>query len=57
MGSRGVYMFALGCSGNVHGFPLRGGLGAADAAGLSLALESADWLTQNPLRPRQSRRL
>ena len=41
MGSRGVYMFALGCSGNVHGFPLRGGLGAADAAGLSLALAAS----------------
>ena len=34
-------MFALGCSGNVHGFPLRGGLDAADAAGLSLALAAS----------------
>ena len=33
----GVFMFAQGCSANINGFPLRGGFGACDAAGLSLA--------------------
>ena len=33
----GIVMFAQGCAGNINGHPLRGGIGAADAAGLSLA--------------------
>ena len=32
-----VFMFAQGCGANINGFPLRGGFGACDAAGLSLA--------------------
>ncbi|MDE0299939.1 MAG: hypothetical protein OXN17_14990 [Candidatus Poribacteria bacterium] len=35
--AEGVFMFAQGCSANINGFPLRGGFGACDAAGLSLA--------------------
>ncbi len=35
--AEGVLMFAQGCSANINGFPLRGGFGACDAAGLSLA--------------------
>ena len=50
--SRGVYMFAQGCSGNVNGFPLRGGLGAADAAGLSLAFAASRGLADaKPIAP------
>ena len=33
----GVFMFAQGCCGNINGHPLRGGFGACEAAGLSLA--------------------
>ncbi len=32
-----VFLFAQGCSGNINGFPLRGGIGAADACGRDLA--------------------
>ena len=35
--AEGVFMFAQGCGANINGFPLRGGFGACDAAGLSLA--------------------
>lgn len=33
----GIFMFAQGCCGNINGHPLRGGFGACEAAGLSLA--------------------
>ena len=33
----GVFMYIQGCGGNVNGFPLRGGIPACNAAGLSLA--------------------
>ncbi|MXY93341.1 MAG: hypothetical protein F4047_15350 [Caldilineaceae bacterium SB0670_bin_27] len=33
----GVFMFAQACCGDINGHPLRGGFGACDAAGLSLA--------------------
>ena len=33
----GVFMFAQGCCGDINGHPLRGGFGACEAAGLSLA--------------------
>ncbi len=33
----GVFLFAQGCCGNINGHPLRGGFGACEAAGLSLA--------------------
>lgn len=33
----GVFMFAQAACGNINGYPLRGGVKAADAAGLSLA--------------------
>jgi len=36
MGSDGVFMFAQACGGNINGFPLRGGIRAADAAGKDL---------------------
>ncbi|MFH1921201.1 MAG: hypothetical protein ABIP48_15135 [Planctomycetota bacterium] len=36
-GGAGVYMFAQGCCGNINGFPLRGGIDAAAAAGRDLA--------------------
>ena len=54
----GVFMFAQGCGGNINGFPLRGGFGAADAAGLSLAfatsraLAEAKTVTSAPLKVR-----
>ena len=32
-----VYMFAQGCCGNINGFPLKGGIDAAQAAGRDLA--------------------
>ena len=48
LGRRGVFMFAQACGANINGFPLRGGLDAARAAGRDLgwavarALDSAD---------------
>lgn len=33
----GVFMFTQACCGNINGYPLRGGIAACDAAGLSLA--------------------
>lgn len=33
----GVFMFAQACGADINGYPLRGGIHAADAAGLSLA--------------------
>ena len=38
MGTETVYMFAQGCSANINGFPLRGGIGAAKGAGRDLGL-------------------
>lgn len=35
-GSDGLFLFAQGCSGNINGFPLKGGLDAAAAAGRDL---------------------
>ncbi len=35
-GKEAVYLFAQGCSGNVNGFPLKGGIDAATAAGRDL---------------------
>jgi len=39
--ARAVTMFAQGCAGNINGYPLKGGLAAADTAGLSLALAAS----------------
>jgi len=33
----GVFLFTQACCGNINGYPLRGGIAACDAAGLSLA--------------------
>ena len=33
----GIFMFTQACCGNINGYPLRGGIAACDAAGLSLA--------------------
>ena len=41
----GLLMFAQGCAGNINGNPLRGGLGAADIAGLSLGAAANRALT------------
>lgn len=41
---QGVLMFAQGCCANINGYPLRGGYGAADAAGLSLAVAAKNAL-------------
>ena len=35
-GKEAVYLFAQGCSGNINGFPLKGGIDAAAAAGRDL---------------------
>jgi len=35
-GKEGIFMFAQGCGGNINGFPLRGGIDAAAAAGRDL---------------------
>lgn len=43
----GVLMFAQGCGGNINGFPLRGGLGACDSAGLSLAFATRNAMNGN----------
>jgi hypothetical protein len=54
----GVFMFAQGGCGNVNAYPLRGGLAACDAAGLSLAvavtraLEDDEAVTPGLLRSR-----
>ena len=54
----GVFMFAQGCCGDINGHPLRGGFGACEAAGLSLAfavtqaLENAQTLPPGALRAR-----
>ena len=37
-GEETVYMFAQGCSANINGFPLRGGIDAANGAGRDLGL-------------------
>ncbi len=56
--SDGVFMFAQGSCGNINGYPLRGGLAAADAAGLSLAvavtqaLAADEAVTAGPIRSR-----
>jgi len=55
----GVLMFAQGCGGNINGFPLRGGLGACETAGLSLAfatrnaLDEHTQITPGPLKNRE----
>ena len=43
----GLLIFAQGCAGNINGFPLRGGSGAADAAGLSLAFAASHALAES----------
>jgi len=54
----GVFMFAQGCCGNINGYPLRGGIAASDAAGLSLAfavtcaLEEDRGIAAGPLKVR-----
>ena len=56
----GVLMFAQGCGGNINGFPLRGGIGACESAGLSLAfaarnaMNDRDKIAPGPLRNRES---
>ena len=51
-------MFAQGCCGDVNGFPLRGGVGACEAEGLSLAfavtraLAESKTVSPAPLRVR-----
>ena len=42
----GVLMFAQGCGGNINDFPLRGGFGACESAGLSLAFAVTRALTE-----------
>ena len=42
----GVLMFAQGCGGNINGFPLRGGFGACETAGLSLAFATRNAVDQ-----------
>lgn len=48
----GVFMFAQACCGDINGHPLRGGFGACDAAGLSLAFAVKQALTgARPVAP------
>ncbi|MDE0301300.1 MAG: hypothetical protein OXN17_21940 [Candidatus Poribacteria bacterium] len=56
----GVLMFAQACGANINGFPLRGGIGACEVAGLSLAfatrnaIDNRAVITPGVLRNRQS---
>jgi hypothetical protein len=50
----GVFMFAQGCCGDINGHPLRGGFGACEAAGLSLAFAVTRALAD--ARPARSKR-
>lgn len=58
-GKETVYLFAQGCSGNINGFPLKGGIDAASAAGRDLgdavgrALDRMD-VAAGPIRVRSS---